>query len=333
MKQKIIATNCELSAALKRKLAQAVGPSYILRNQNLKSDDLGRVEIMLVDIVAANGRELISKAAAMPRLKLIQSLRAGADSVNFDVIPNEVVYCGNIGAYSLPMGEFAIGMILYLAKYLNLRNEKLKKGEAEYRNSVLLSGKTIGIIGAGGIGKEVSRLAKSFGMKALGVNTSGKRIPSFDKMYGPSDLDYVLKISDVVVLSIPLNVNTFHLINRRRLRLMKRNCILVNVGRGYLIDEAALYEHLRNNPEFQCGLDVWWHYPKQGEKFDQRFPFLELPNFLGTPHVSGYVPEEREIAVRFAVENIQRFVKGMKLNGVIIRKDYIGLRELIGKTS
>ena len=332
MKQKIIVTNCKLSE-VKSLLVGAVGPSYILKNLDLKPEDFDRVEIMLVDVVGANGRELISKAAAMPRLKLIQSLRAGADSVHFDVIPEKVVYCGNIGAYSLPMGEFVMGMVLYLAKYLNLRNEKLKKAEAEYRNSLLLSGKTIGIIGAGGIGKEVSRLAKSLGMKSVGVNTSGKRIPTFDKMYGPSDLDYVLKISDVVVLSIPLNVNTFHIINKKRLRLMKKNCILINVGRGYLIDEAALYDHLRRNPEFQCGLDVWWHYPKPGERFGQLFPFLELPNFLGTPHVSGYVPEEREIAIRFAAENIQRFVKGKKPKGVMIREDYAGLRELIGKTS
>ena len=112
MKEKIIVTNCELSAGSKSRLEKAVGQGYTLRNQDLKPDDYRRVEIMLVDIVGADGRELISKAASMPRLKLIQSLRAGADSVNFDAIPKEVAYCGNIGAYSLPMGEFTMGMIL-----------------------------------------------------------------------------------------------------------------------------------------------------------------------------------------------------------------------------
>lgn len=331
MKQKIIATNLDLTPTLKRQL-DAIAPDYFLKSQDaINAKDLGRVEIILVDVMGANGKELVAKAAAMPRLRLIQSLRAGADSVDFSLIPQDVVYCGNVGAYSLPMGEFTIGMILYLAKYLSVRNEKLKNGEAEYRNSILLHGKTIGVIGAGGIGQEVSKLAKSLGMKTIGVNTSGKPIPTFDKMYKTSGIDSVLKVSDVIVLSLPLNVNTFHIIDKRRLRLMKKNCVLVNVGRGYLIDERALYDHLQKNPEFMCGLDVWWHYPKPGEKFVQRFPFLELPNFLGTPHVSGFVPEEREISIQSALDNVQRFVMGRKLKGVISRDEYAGLSELIQK--
>lgn len=333
MKQKIIVTNCEISPVLKRRLVKAVDHDRFLNDRDLKPDDLKRVEVMLVDIIGKNGRELIARAADMPGLKLIQSVRAGADSVDFGLIPEAVVYCGNVGAYSLPMGEFTMGMILYLAKYLSLRNEKLKIGKGEYRNSDLLRGKTIGIIGAGGIGMEVARLAKSFGMKALGVNRSGRLTAFFDKVYGHSGIDSVLKLSDVVVLSLPLTVNTFHTIDSRRLRLMKKNCILVNVGRGYLIDERALYKHLKKNPEFRCALDVWWRYPKQGEKFVQRFPFFELPNFLGTPHVSGFVPEEREIAINSALDNIQRFVKGRKLRGIIRREDYLGLREMIRKTS
>lgn len=332
MKQKIIVTNCELSTTLKRRLRNEVGQDYLLKNyEAIKPDELGRVEIMLVDIVGPNGKELIANAADMPKLRLIQSLRAGADSVNFSSVPRDVVFCGNIGAYSLPMGEFTLGMILHLAKHLKLRNEKLKKGEADYRDSILLKGKTLGIIGAGGIGKEVARLAKSFGMKTIGVNTSGEPAPTFDKMYGQSGIDSVLKVSDVVVLSLPLNVNTFHVIDKKRLCLMKKNCILVNVGRGYLIDESALYHHLLENPEFRCALDVWWHYPKPGEKFVQRFPFFELPNFLGTPHVSGYVPEEREIATGFALDNIKRYVRGGKLRGVMNREDYVGLHEMIQK--
>ena len=110
---------------------------------------------------------------------------------------------------------------------------------------------------------------------------------------------------------------------------MKKNCILVNVARGYVIDEAALYSHLLQNPEFKCGLDVWWHYPKANEKFSQRFPLFKLPNFLGTPHVSGYVPEEREVALNFAVDNILRFVKNRPLRGLMESEDYRGLRELI----
>lgn len=332
MKRKLIATNLELTSALERRL-NAICPDYVLKSQNvLGAKDLGQVEIILIDIMGANGKGLIAKVSDMPRLKMIQSLRAGADSVDFSSIPQEIIYCGNIGAYSLPMGEFTMGMILYLAKYLSLRNEKLRNGEPDYRNSILLNGRKIGIIGAGGIGQEVSKLAKCLGMITIGVNTSGKSSPMFDKMYRTSGIDSVLKMSDVVVLALPLNVNTFHIINKKRLRLMKKDCILVNVGRGYLIDEKALYDHLLKNPDFKCGLDVWWHYPKPGEKFVQRFQFVDLPNFLGTPHVSGFVPEEREISIQSALDNIQRYVRGKKLKGVINREDYTGLSQLITRT-
>jgi len=220
-------------------------------------------------------------------------------------------------------------MILYLAKDLGGRNSKLKSGVEDHRSSLLLKGKTLGIVGAGGIGQAIAGIAKCFGMRTIGVNTSGKPAPNFDRTVGMSKLNLVLKLSDVVVLSIPLTTKTFKLIDRSKLQLMKKNGILINVGRGHVIDEEALYNHLLQNPEFKCGLDVWWHYPKANEKFSQRFPFLELPNFLGTPHISGYVPEEPEIALDFAVDNIVRFVKKKPLKGLVVREDYRGLRDLI----
>lgn len=332
MTHRIIVTNCDLSFSMRTRLIGGVGPDYLLKKeQRLRDVDLVRVEIMLVDIVGAGGRELLARARDMPKLRLIQSLRAGADSVDFSSMPQGVVFCANIGAYSLPMGEFTIGMILCLAKYFGNRNEKLRNGMADNRNSILLRGKTIGIIGAGGIGKEVSRLARCFGIRTFGVNTTGRPSKYVDRMFSPSQIDLVLKSADVVVLALPLSLDTFHIINRKRLNMMKKDCILVNVGRGYLIDEKALYDHMVKNPEFKCGLDVWWEYPKLGEKFLQRFPFFDLSNFLGTPHVSGYVPEEREIATRFAVDNVLRFVKGRKLKGTVNKEFYVGLSDLIKK--
>ena len=292
---------------------------------------------MLIDIVHETSRKwlTVEKVTRMPRLKLIQSSRAGVDAIDFQQLPERVKVCGNIGAYSDPMAEHTMGMILYLAKDLGNRNAKLKNGVADHHNSLFLKGKTIGVIGAGGIGQAVAKIAKSFEMKTFGVNTSGKPVRYFDKTFEIEKLDKVLRVSDVIVLSLPLTTKSFHIIDAEKLRIMKKSCVLVNVARGYVIDEEALYNHLLQNPEFKCGLDVWWHYPKVNEKFSQKFPFFELPNFLGTPHVSGYVPEEQEVALDFAVNNILRFVKKGKLRGLVDREDYKGLRELIegSKTS
>ena len=310
----------------------SIGTNFVLRHvDGIRRSELDRVEIMLIDTALESDRKWLTaeKMAQMSRLKFIQSLRAGVDAIDLEQLPKRIIICGNSGAYSDPMAEHTIGMILYLAKDLGNRNSKLKNGVVDSHNSLFLKGKTIGVIGAGGIGQVVAKIAKSLEMKTLGVNTSGKHVRYFDETFEIRKLDQVLRVSDVIVLSLPLTVKSFHIIDVGKLRLMKKNCILVNVARGYVIDEAALYSHLLQNPEFKCGLDVWWHYPKANEKFSQRFPLFKLTNFLGTPHVSGYVPEEREVALSFAVDNILGFVKNRPLRGLVEREDYRGLRELI----
>jgi glycerate dehydrogenase len=165
------------------------------------------------------------------------------------------------------------------------------------------------------------------------VNTSGRSVPDFDQVVSLDKFEEFAIEADVVVIALPLTLYTFHLIDEGALSKMKPNCVLVNIARGYIIDEAALYKHLSENPSFKCALDVWWHYPKKGEKFQQKFPFFELPNFLGTPHDSGIVPETQELALASSFENIVRFTKNEPLRGLMDRKDYLGLSELIAKVN
>jgi glycerate dehydrogenase len=328
----VILTNCEFSTKARRRLGAGTRGRYALvGHEEVSENTLKDVEILLIDIALDSGKLLLSKEeiSKMPRLKFIQSTRAGVDSVDFSQIPQNVKVCGNVGAYSEPMAEHTLGMILYLAKDLGQRNYKLAGGIADYQNSLFLKGKTLGVIGAGGIGQAVARLARCFGMRTLGVNSSGKKAPHFDRTYKISRLESVLGESHVVVVALPLNLRTLHLINESSLALMKSDCILVNVGRGHVIEEQALYNHLKNHPEFKCGLDVWWNYPRQNEPFIQRYPFFELQNFLGTPHISGFVPEERQIALDHAINNLLRYLGGGKLQGLAKREDYAGLGELL----
>ncbi len=104
---------------------------------------------------------------------------------------------------------------------------------------------------------------------------------------------------------------------------MKPDAILVNVARGAILDEEALYTHLKSHPTFLAGVDTWWEEPLRGGPFRMRYPFLELPNVLGSPHNSALVPEVVGGAATQSAENVRRFLKGEQVIGVVRREDYL----------
>jgi phosphoglycerate dehydrogenase-like enzyme len=99
--------------------------------------------------------------------------------------------------------------------------------------------------------------------------------------------------------------------------------ILVNVGRAAIVDERALYEHLRRQPDFCAGIDAWWHEPGPGSGFSTSYPFFDLPNLLGSPHNSGVTDNALHVGVRMAAENVSRFLTGEAVIGVARREDYL----------
>jgi phosphoglycerate dehydrogenase-like enzyme len=103
---------------------------------------------------------------------------------------------------------------------------------------------------------------------------------------------------------------------------MKNDAVLVNVARADIIDEAALYQKLKENPKFTAAIDTWWVEPLRHGKFSTNYPFLELPNVLGSPHNSGIVDKSFQRGVMHAVENVKRFMKHEPVLGVVNRKDY-----------
>ena len=164
---------------------------------------------------------------------------------------------------------------------------------------------------------------RAFGARILAINTSGQTDEPVDFIGTTRDLQQVLSRADIVVISMPLSNSTRGLIGAEQLSWMKEDAILVNVARGEIIDEHALYEHLRTHPQFKAGIDAWWVEPFRHGRFAMNEPFLALPNVLGSPHNSGMVPQALLDATRDAVENVLKFLDGQPIKGVFRREDYL----------
>jgi glycerate dehydrogenase len=259
----------------------------------------------------------------MQNTKLMQLLSAGADHLPAAAFKQNFVVAGNVGAYAEPMAEHVVAMVLALAKDLRGGTEKLREGIFDQMSlNKFVKGSTCAILGFGGIGKATAKLMRAFGAHIWAINTSGKTDEPVDFVGTLKDLDYVLSNADIVVISLPLSKSTRGIIGKRELELMKPDAILVNVARGEIIDEQALYEHLKSHPQFKAGIDAWWVEPFRHGKFEMHYPFLELPNVVGTPHNSGSVPGQIWKATEYAVENIRTFLTGGRAKGILNPEEY-----------
>ncbi len=261
-------------------------------------------------------REFPEDPAAYARLRLVQTTLAGVDHMPFERIPATVVVCGNAGAYNTALAEHAFALLLAAAKRVVHHATNIRKQQFDQEMpSKQLRGSTLGIIGLGGIGKEVARLGRAFGMKVMGITRSGTSDFPADFVGGPGDLDALVEDADFLVIAVPHTKETHHLITAKQLQRMKHEAVLVNVARGDVVKEDDLFTHLRNVPSFSAASDVWWRYPR-GAGFPYSYPFHGLPNFFGTPHVAWNVPAQRMEALAAAVDNVVAWLEGRPLRNL-----------------
>lgn len=283
---------------------------------------LGTAEVILSWNIAREIAPL--RAAVLRRTALLQLVSAGADHVPFADLPSRVTVAANTGAFAEPMAEHVMAMSLALAKRLCVQNEKLRRGEFDQLSpNRRLSGMTAGILGYGGIGRAAARLMRAFGMRIFAINTTGRSTEPADFVGTLSDLEHVLRESDLVLVSLPLTKATRSLITGEQLDWMKRDSILINVARAAVIDEVDLYRHARSHPGFLLGIDAWWTEPFGQGKFRMDHPFLDLPNVLGSPHNSAMTADSLRAAALRAVENVRRHLRGDGLFGIVRREDYL----------
>jgi glycerate dehydrogenase len=283
---------------------------------------LGRADVLLGWHL---GEELPAGALwDSPRLRFVQLLSAGADSVDYAALPERLMLASNVGAYAQPMAEYVMAVTLALARRLPQRHAEMARGEFGMWKPVLtLDGAVCVVLGFGGIGKATANLMRAFGARIHAVNTSGRTSEPVEFAGTLAGLDQELATADVLVIALPHTRATRGLIGARELALMKPAAIMVNVGRAAIVDERALYEHLRDHPEFCAGLDAWWQEPGPGAKFSTGYPFFDLPNLIGSPHNSGVTDGALQVGAVKAAENVRRFLRGETVIGRVRREDYL----------
>ena len=243
----------------------------------------------------------------------IQCLTAGVDFLNLGSLPERMRVSYNAGAYAEPMAEHVLAMALSAAKHLPREHRLMQVGEFnQFRYTKRIAGMTCGILGYGETGREVARLMRALDVRIQAINRSGRTDDPVDFVGTSEDLDRVLAASDILVITTSLTRRTENLIGARELRLMKPDAILVNVARGEIVDQDALYQHLVATPGFTACLEAWWVEPIRHGRFEIRHPFPELPNVIASPHNSAMTLETAGNALRKGAINLRRFIMGQE---------------------
>jgi phosphoglycerate dehydrogenase-like enzyme len=262
-----------------------------------------------------------------PNVRLVQSVATGIELIDLAALPGGVVVCNAFG-HETAIAEYVLmTMLVWSHRFREIEGEF--RTRSSWRPSWVQSGAphgeilgtTVGIVGLGRVGREVARRAAAFGCRVIAVNRS-RREPEggVERVFPLGQLDRMLPECDFVVLAIAQGPETEGLIDARRLGLMKRSAFLVNIARGAVLDEDAVYAALRDRSIGGAALDVWWRYPSESEpeRRPSQHPFHALPNAIMTPHCSGWT--EGMVARRWAevAGNINRFVRGEPLDNVVL---------------
>lgn len=259
---------------------------------------------------------------ASTRLRWVHSGAAGVGGSLYDeMLESDVIFTNSAATHGVPVAEHAVAMMFYFARGLDKTELGRRAGSWE-RDRVSgfdspiseLTDSVVGILGYGGIGREIAERAKGLGMKvwALKRTLPLKRPDDVDELLESSRLRDLLAASDYVVVALPHTQETDRLIGADELTAMKASAVLINVARGRIVDEDALIEALAAGRIRGAGLDVFWEEP-----LPQTHPLWSLDNVCLTPHVAGVSPRFWDRETKLIVENTRRYLAGEPMLNVV----------------
>jgi phosphoglycerate dehydrogenase-like enzyme len=259
-----------------------------------------------------------------PQLKLLQLPGAGIDEIALDAVPQQTTVC-NVFEHETGISEYVLATMLQWVIPIPKLEAALRDGA--WRGSHLsgpkhreLFGQTLGIVGYGRIGREVAKRAAAFGMRILACSRTAHAGDGPVEIVEPmSNLMDMLSQADFVLTSMPLSAQTQGVIGARQLAVMKSTAVIVNVARGLLIDEQALYTACRNRMIGGAIIDTWYRYPSANTDrcAPSQYPFHELDNVIMTPHASAWTEELMPRRNRFIANNLDRLARNEPLLNVV----------------
>lgn len=267
---------------------------------------------------SVGGKLLRDVFAMCPKVRWVHSRAAGLDTVLFPaLIESEVPLTNGRGVFSQSLGEFALGAILYFAKDLRRMVANQEAGRWEAFDIVEIAGQTVGIVGYGDIGHAVAKRVHPMGMHVLALKRHAAKAadPLLERTYAPSERLEMISRCDYIVASAPLTPETRGMIGEAEFAAMKPTAVVVNIGRGPVIDEAAMVRALTEGRIKGAALDVFDTEPLPADH-----PFWTLKNVLISPHCADHTPDWMEQAMRFFLAQFQRFEAGEPLHNVVEKR-------------
>lgn len=256
--------------------------------------------------IRAHARFTEAVFASCPTLEMVSIWGTGTDNVDLEAAKRRgITVCNTPGVNATAVAEHTFALVLAVARKLCSVDRAMRAGEWPRDMLTQLHGKTLGVFGAGAIGAKVAALGRAFGMETLGWSARGdaRRVRALGMV--PGAKEQILRRADAITLHLRLTPETRGFIGRDALALMKPEAILVNTGRGALVDRDALIEALSAGRIAGAGLDVFHEEPIGPDD-----PLLKLPNTVLSPHNAGQTPEVRRDGLLLAVENVENFLSG-----------------------
>ena len=265
-------------------------------------------------------REVVRSVFLMaPKVRWVHSIAAGLDNLLFpELVESEVPLTNSSGVFSDSLGEFALGVMLYFAKDFRrlLRNQAARRWEPFDVDKI--AGQTLGIVGYGSIGRAVAWRAHAMGMRVHAFRRRSNLAVTdevVEQFYGADDLTKMLSRSDYVAVCLPLTPETRHMISDAEFAAMKASAIFINVGRGPVVDQAALVRALMERKIAGAGLDVF-----ETEPLPEDDPIFQFENVLISPHSADRTREWLDNAMRFFLEQYERFRNGEQLKNIVNKR-------------